>query len=60
MQQAASLSGEVASSISDVSRGAGETGAASGQVLSAAQMLSTDSNRLKIEVEKFLTNVRAA
>ena len=60
VQQAASLSGEVATSITDVSRGAGETGAASGQVLSAAQMLSTDSNRLKIEVEKFLTNVRAA
>ncbi|MBN9597215.1 MAG: MCP four helix bundle domain-containing protein [Afipia sp.] len=60
VQQAASLSGEVAASITDVSRGAGETGAASGQVLSAAQMLSTDSNRLKIEVEKFLTNVRAA
>ena len=60
VQQAASLSGEVANSIADVSRGAGETGAASGQVLSAAQMLSTDSNRLKVEVEKFLTNVRAA
>ncbi len=60
VQQAATLSGEVAASITDVSRGAGETGAASGQVLSAAQMLSTDSNRLKIEVEKFLTNVRAA
>ena len=60
VQQAASLSGEVATSITDVSRGAGETGAASGQVLSAAQMLSTDSNRLNIEVEKFLTNVRAA
>ncbi|HAO43199.1 MULTISPECIES: methyl-accepting chemotaxis protein [unclassified Afipia] len=60
VQQAASLSGDVANSITDVSRGAGETGAASGQVLSAAQMLSTDSNRLKIEVEKFLTNVRAA
>ncbi len=60
VQQAAALSGEVATSITDVSRGAGETGAASGQVLSAAQMLSTDSNRLKIEVEKFLTNVRAA
>ncbi|HEX7881562.1 MAG TPA: methyl-accepting chemotaxis protein [Afipia sp.] len=60
VQQAASLSGEVATSIADVSRGAGETGAASGQVLSAAQILSTDSNRLKIEVEKFLSNVRAA
>jgi hypothetical protein len=31
-----------------------ETGSASSQVLSAAQMLSGDSNRLKIEVAKFL------
>ena len=60
VQQAAALSGEVAASITNVSRGAGETGAASGQVLSAAQMLSSDSSRLKIEVEKFLTTVRAA
>ncbi len=60
VQQAAALSGEVATSIRDVSRGAGETGAASGQVLSAAQMLSTDSSRLKMEVQKFLATVRAA
>ena len=60
VQYAAQRSGEVANSISDVSRGAGETGAASGQVLSSAQMLSSDSSRLKTEVEKFLTTVRAA
>ena len=41
-------------------RGAGETGSASAQVLSAAQSLSTDSNRLKMEVGKFLDTVRAA
>jgi methyl-accepting chemotaxis protein len=29
-------------------------------VLAAAQSLSGDSNRLKLEVGKFLTNVRAA
>jgi hypothetical protein len=29
-------------------------------VLSAAQMLSHDSNRLKLEVGKFLDSVRAA
>jgi len=29
-------------------------------VLSAAQMLSRDSNRLKLEVGKFLNSVRAA
>jgi hypothetical protein len=43
-----------------VQRGASETGSASTQVLSAAQSLSTDSNRLKLEVGKFLTSVRAA
>lgn len=60
VQQAAELSGEVAASITDVSKGAGETGAASGQVLSSAQMLSGESTRLKMEVQKFLTTVRAA
>jgi methyl-accepting chemotaxis protein len=60
VQQAAELTGTVASNISDVSRGAGETGASSSQVLSAAQMLSSDSARLKIEVQKFLDDVRAA
>jgi methyl-accepting chemotaxis protein len=60
VQQAAERSGEVAASITDVSRGAGETGAASGQVLSSAQMLSSDSTRLKMEVQKFLATVRAA
>ena len=39
---------------------ASETGAASGQVLSAAQSLSGDSNRLKLEVIRFLDSVRAA
>ena len=43
-----------------VQRGASETGSASSQVLSAAQMLSGDSNPLKIEVSKFLETVRAA
>ncbi|WP_438275961.1 methyl-accepting chemotaxis protein [Nitrobacter sp.] len=60
VQQAAQRSGEVASSITEVSRGAGETGSASSQVLSSAQMLSTESTRLKTEVEKFLDTVRAA
>jgi methyl-accepting chemotaxis protein len=42
------------------SEAATETGSASSQVLSAARMLSGDSSRLKSEVSKFLTNVRAA
>jgi methyl-accepting chemotaxis protein len=35
-------------------------GSASSQVLSAAKSLSGDSNRLKLEVGKFLNTVRAA
>ena len=60
VQQAAQGTQEVSANISDVQRGAGETGSASSQVLSAAQMLSGDSNRLKVEVAKFLDSVRAA
>jgi methyl-accepting chemotaxis protein len=60
VQQAAQGTNQVSSNISDVQRGAGETGSASSQVLSAAQSLSRDSNRLKLEVGKFLDTVRAA
>ncbi len=58
--QAAQGTQQVSSNITDVQRGASETGSASAQVLSAAQMLSGDSNRLKVEVGKFLGSVRAA
>ncbi|MGY8634670.1 methyl-accepting chemotaxis protein [Bradyrhizobium sp. 14AA] len=60
VQQAAEGTHQVSSNITDVQRGASETGSASSQVLSAAQMLSGDSNRLKLEVGKFLGTVRAA
>ncbi|MGD5468069.1 methyl-accepting chemotaxis protein, partial [Xanthomonas citri pv. citri] len=60
VQQAAQGTQQVSSNVGDVEHGAAETGAASTQVLSAAQMLSRDSNRLKTEVSRFLTNVRAA
>ena len=60
VQQAAQGTQQVSSNITDVQRGAGETGSASSQVLSAAQSLSSDSNRLKLEVGKFLDTVRAA
>ncbi len=60
VQQAAHGTQQVSSNITDVQRGAGETGSASSQVLSAAQSLSGDSNRLKLEVGKFLNSVRAA
>jgi methyl-accepting chemotaxis protein len=60
VQQAAQMSTQVASNVTEVNRGAGETGAASSQVLSSAQSLSKESNRLKAEVDDFLNNVRAA
>jgi methyl-accepting chemotaxis protein len=60
VQQAAQGTLQVSSNITDVQRGASETGSASSQVLSAAQTLSGDSNRLKLEVGKFLNSVRAA
>ena len=60
VQQAAQGTQQVSANITDVQRGAGETGSASSQVLAAAQSLSTDSNRLKLEVGKFLSSVRAA
>jgi PAS domain S-box-containing protein len=60
VQQAAIGTQEVSSSIADVQRGASETGSASSQVLSSAQSLAGESNRLKLEVDKFLATVRAA
>ena len=60
VQCAADGTSQVAASISDVQRGASETGGASSQVLSAAQSLSNESNRLKREVAKFMNSVRAA
>jgi methyl-accepting chemotaxis protein len=60
VQQAAQGTQQVSANITDVQRGATETGTASSQVLSAAQMLSSDSSRLKVEVSKFLDTVRAA
>ena len=60
VQQAAQGTQQVSSHITDVQRGASETGSASSQLLAAAQSLSGDSSRLKHEVGKFLDTVRAA
>ncbi len=60
VQQAAQGTQMVSANITDVQRGATETETASSHVLSAAQSLSSDSNRLKDEVAKFLESVRAA
>ncbi|WP_375307745.1 methyl-accepting chemotaxis protein [Bradyrhizobium sp. A11] len=60
VQKAAQGTQQVSANVGNVEHGATETGSASSQVLSAAQMLSRDSNRLKLEVGKFLDTVRAA
>jgi methyl-accepting chemotaxis protein len=60
VSEAARGTAQVATNITDVNRGAGETGSASSQVLSSAKSLSSESNHLKLEVDKFLSTVRAA
>jgi methyl-accepting chemotaxis protein len=60
VQQAAHGTQQVSANITDVQRGASETGSASSQVLTAAKSLSGESSRLRREVGKFLSSVRAA
>ena len=60
VEQAAQGTSQVATNIVDVNNGARETGSASAKVLSSAQSLSGESNRLKLEVGRFLDTVRAA
>jgi methyl-accepting chemotaxis protein len=60
VQKASQGTQQVSTNITDVQRGATETGSASSQVLSATQSLSVESNRLKVEVSRFLDSVRAA
>jgi methyl-accepting chemotaxis protein len=58
--QAATGTLKVAGNMAEVNEGAAKTGAASGEVLSAAHSLSDQSDRLKTEVQKFVATVRAA
>jgi methyl-accepting chemotaxis protein len=60
VQQVAAGTGKVTANIGEVSHGARETGSAASQVLASAQSLSHESNRLKLEVDRFLNTVRAA
>jgi methyl-accepting chemotaxis protein len=60
VQRAAKGTSQVVTHIADVNRGATETGSASAQVHSSAQSLANESNRLKLEVDKFLNTIRAA
>lgn len=60
VQQAAQGTQVVTGNILDVKRGAGETGAAAAQVLSAARELARHSHDLGREVDNFLSGVKAA
>jgi methyl-accepting chemotaxis protein len=60
VQQAAEGTIQVGDCIADVSRGAANTEAAAEKVHGFARSLSNEGNHLKLEVEKFLTTVRAA
>ncbi|MGJ4888680.1 methyl-accepting chemotaxis protein [Bradyrhizobium sp. HKCCYLR20261] len=60
IQQAAQGTRQVSANIAQVQREASETGSASSQVLNSVQCLSQDSQRLKLEVSRFLASVRAA
>jgi methyl-accepting chemotaxis protein len=59
-EDAGKRTSEVAQNIESVSHKAIEAGSASEQVLSAAQVLARESNKLKSEIDKFLAEVRAA
>jgi len=51
---------EAAANIVQVNRGATETGSASADVLNSARTLSTESTRLREELDRFMSNIRAA
>jgi methyl-accepting chemotaxis protein len=59
VQQAASGTSEVSASIGAVSAAVEETGEQSAQVLTAANGLSAEADRLTREVERFLAEIRA-
>ncbi|MBR0871008.1 HAMP domain-containing protein [Bradyrhizobium tropiciagri] len=60
VQEAARGTQEVTSNISGVQRAADDTGAAATQVLGAAEQLATQSKDLAGQVNRFLSDVRAA
>ncbi|MGY3452193.1 Cache 3/Cache 2 fusion domain-containing protein [Bradyrhizobium sp. USDA 4353] len=60
VRSAASGTAEVVNNIRSAARGAGETGESSNRMFASAQALSSESLRLKAEVQKFLDGMRAA
>jgi methyl-accepting chemotaxis protein len=59
VHHAATGTGDVVTNIGAVNRQASVTGHASTEVLASARSLSTESQRLKLEIEKFVAQVRA-
>ena len=51
---------EAAANVMQVNRGATETGSASEEVLNSARSLSSESTRLREELDRFMANIRAA
>jgi methyl-accepting chemotaxis protein len=60
VQSVAQGTHQAAANIMKVNRGASETGAASGEVLNSAKTLSSESLRLREELQRFMGNIRAA
>jgi methyl-accepting chemotaxis protein len=60
VQNVAQGTNEAAANVTEVNRGATETGAASEEVLNSAKSLSTESTRLRGELDSFMANIRAA
>jgi methyl-accepting chemotaxis protein len=60
VQNVAEGTSEAAMNILEVNRGAAETGSASAGVLDAARSLSSESTRLREELDRFMANIRAA
>ena len=60
VQNVAKGTDEAAANIMEVNRGATETGSASEEVLNSARTLSTESTRLRAELDRFMANIRAA
>jgi methyl-accepting chemotaxis protein len=60
VQSVAQGTREAAQNIGEVNRGATETGSASEEVLSSAKALSSESTRLRAELDRFMANIRAA
>jgi methyl-accepting chemotaxis protein len=60
VQNVAKGTDEAAADIMEVNRGATETGSASEEVLNSARTLSSESTRLRAELDRFMANIRAA